>query len=196
VISAMLAIPRHIFVPDELRRYAYIDGPLPIGSGQTISQPYIVAFTLETLGLKGTEKVLEIGTGSGYQTALLARLAKEVWSLERISLLRELAAKRMDRLGLSGNVHMLLKDGYLGIPAIAPFDAIVLSAAPEEIPKPLLEQLSDCGGVFVGPVGPQGCQKLVRITRMFGNFSIDELMDVAFVPLVPGLGEETERSSG
>ena len=185
VLTAMLYVPRELFIPPEYQDYAYEDFPVPIGYGQTISQPYIVGFMLEALGLSGTERVLEIGSGSGYQTALLSKLSREVWSIERIRGLHERAARILVELDVS-NVHLALGDGYLGMPEEAPFDAVIVSAAPPEVPEALLRQLKNDGGILVCPVGPAGCQRLVRITRNGGTFESETLMDVAFVPLVHG----------
>ncbi len=186
VLEAMRSLPRHRFVPERLADCAYDDNPLPIGKGQTISQPYIVAFMLEALKLGGGERVLEIGAGSGYQAALLGRLAGEVWSLERVPELRDRAADALADLGID-NVRVLLADGFDGLPDEAPFDAIIVSATPESMPLALLEQLSPDGGVLVGPEGPPGRQILVRITRAGGFFDREPLLDVAFVPMVEGV---------
>lgn len=186
VLEAMRAVPRHLFVPVEECPYAYCDNPLPIGFGQTISQPYVVGFMLEALNLSGDERVLEIGAGSGYQATLLGLLAKEVWSIERIEPLRERASLLLAELGIE-NVRILLGDGFSGLPDEAPFEAIMVSAAPLEIPAELLDQLSFGGGILVSPEGPPGCQLLVRITRNGRHFKREPLMDVAFVPMLPGI---------
>ncbi len=187
VIDAMRRIPRHLFVPSSYQVEAYEDYPLPIGSSQTISQPFIVAFMAEALMLKGDERVLEIGTGSGYQTAVLSLLAKEVYSIERIAALLDSARTILESLEIS-NVELRLADGFYGWKEKAPFDAIILSAAPFDIPSALLEQLAD-GGRLVGPVGPLGAQSLVRITRRGQHFDSEALLDVAFVPMRSGLSE-------
>ncbi|OQB95162.1 MAG: Protein-L-isoaspartate O-methyltransferase [Spirochaetes bacterium ADurb.Bin110] len=187
VIDAMRRIPRHLFVPSSYQVEAYEDYPLPIGSSQTISQPFIVAFMAEALMLKGDERVLEIGTGSGYQTAVLSLLAKEVYSIERIAVLLDSARTILESLEIS-NVELRLADGFYGWKEKAPFDAIILSAAPFDIPSALLEQLAD-GGRLVGPVGPLGAQSLVRITRRGQHFDSEALLDVAFVPMRSGLSE-------
>ncbi|MCX7027750.1 MAG: protein-L-isoaspartate(D-aspartate) O-methyltransferase [Spirochaetes bacterium] len=186
VLEAMHFLPRDRFVPEELRRFAYEDGPLPIGWGQTISQPFIVAYTLETLHLVGGERVLEIGTGSGYEAALLGMLSGEVWSLERVPGLASRASALLIDRGLE-NVHVILADGFFGLPEKAPFDAIVLSAAPLDLPSALLNQLRPDGGILVGPEGPQGTQSLVYVLRSGPSFERKSLMDVAFVPMLGGV---------
>ncbi len=185
VLAAMRTLPRECFVPKEERAWAYADHPLPIGHGQTISQPYIVAFTLEALGLVGTERILEIGAGSGYEAALLGMLGAEVWSLERIPKLAAEAASRLASLGFS-TVHVIEADGFAGLSAEAPFDAIVLSAAPAEFPGILLGQLAE-GGRLVGPMGRPGEQRLLRIRNSLGAWERESLLDVAFVPMLPGI---------
>lgn len=241
VLAAMREVPRHLFVPQGLQEDAYCDYPLPIGEGQTISQPFIVAAMVEALMLQPTHRVLEIGTGSGYQTAILALLAQEVYSIERISRLAARAASTLASLGFaveeasaentagaahgingicganvgqdtsvdhteaasrrlpggdsnthadfssrSGHIHLLVGDGYLGWPEHAPFDAIIMSAAPPEITRALYEQLAP-GGCLVGPVGRFGSQILLRLVRTPEGPDIEGLMDVAFVPMVRGL---------
>ncbi len=186
VLSAMTALPRHRFVPAEYAAFAYDDRPLPIGHAQTISQSYIVGLMLEALALSGEEKVLEIGAGSGYQAALLGMLARQVWSLERIPALKERASLLIKELGIK-NVAILLGDGFAGLPEEAPFDAIIISAAPSIIPPELLEQLSYEGGLLVSPEGPPGYQNLVRITRNGSRFLRENLLDVSFVPMLPGI---------
>ncbi|MEJ5183906.1 MAG: rRNA adenine N-6-methyltransferase family protein [Rectinemataceae bacterium] len=241
VLAAMRAVPRHVFVPASLQSDAYGDFPLPIGEDQTISQPFIVAAMVEALMLQPNHRVLEIGTGSGYQTAILALLAQEVYSIERISRLAARAACTLASLGFvveeasaestagaahgingrcgangghdtsvdhtaaaarqlpcsndnfqtdfssrSGHIHLLVGDGYLGWPEHAPFDAIIMSAAPPEIPRALFEQLVP-GGRLVGPVGRFGSQILIRLIRTPEGHDIEPLMDVAFVPMVRGV---------
>jgi protein-L-isoaspartate(D-aspartate) O-methyltransferase len=144
VLAAMLKVPRHEFVPRDFMRSAYDDGALPLEMGQTISQPYIVAFMTQALALKGTERVLEIGTGSGYQAAVLAEIVPEVYTIEILPGLRERAGAVLDRLGYR-NIHFRVGDGYVGWPEHAPFDRIILTAAPEEVPQPLMDQLKDGG---------------------------------------------------
>ncbi len=181
VLEAMRSIPRHLFVPPEMVPYSYADSPLPIGHGQTISQPYIVAFMSEALELKPKDKVLEVGTGSGYQAAVLARLAREVYSIEIIEPLAKQAAERLSRLGFS-NVHVRAGDGYRGWPEAAPFDAIIVTAAPDHVPQPLIDQLR-VGGRLVLPVG-RFDQELVRIRRTTEGPRQETLLPVRFVPMV------------
>lgn len=181
VINAMLKVKRHLFVPMSERKYAYEDRPLPIGYGQTISQPFIVAYMTELLDLKGNEKVLEIGTGSGYQAAVLSLIAKEVYSIEIVGKLAEESAERLERLGYR-NVKVKAGDGYFGWPEYAPFDAIILTAAPKEVPKPLIEQLA-VGGRLVAPVG-DFFQELVVITKnQEGEIRSEKSLPVRFVPM-------------
>lgn len=180
VLKAMREVPRHEFVPAPLRKAAHADGPLPIGSGQTISQPYIVAFMTEALELKPGDKVLEIGTGSGYQAAVLARIAPKVFSVEIVCGLERQARARLDRLGF-GSVKTRCADGYNGWPEEAPFDAIILTAAPERLPQPLLDQLAE-GGRLVAPVGGY-FQQLVRVRRKGKALSEEPLIPVTFVPM-------------
>jgi protein-L-isoaspartate(D-aspartate) O-methyltransferase len=180
VLKAMGRIPREDFVPEELHRQAYDDSPLPIGCGQTISQPYIVAVMTELLGLSGTEKVLEVGTGSGYQTAVLAALGREVCSVEIEEEMSRRARERLERLGF-GNVRLRAGDGYYGWPEEAPFGAVLLTAAPHDVPAPLLEQLAE-GARLVAPLGRQE-QDLVVITRFAGGFQTEWVLAVRFVPM-------------
>jgi protein-L-isoaspartate(D-aspartate) O-methyltransferase len=180
VLSAMLKVERHLFVPKELQTSAYMDQPLPIGEGQTISQPYIVALMTELLDLKGEEKVLEIGTGSGYQAAILAELVKEVYTIEIIEALANSAKNRLLEIGYQ-NVMVKAGDGYLGWPEVAPFDAIIITAAPDHIPKPLLEQLRE-GGRMVVPVGTYS-QVLKRIVKRSGRIETSDIVPVVFVPM-------------
>jgi protein-L-isoaspartate(D-aspartate) O-methyltransferase len=187
VLEAMRKVPRHLFVPQSYGAEAYDDYPLPIGFGQTISQPYIVAFMAEALLLKGEERVLEIGTGSGYQTAVLSTLAGNIRSVERIAALLERARATLESLKID-NVELRLGDGFFGWIEKAPFDAIILSAAPFDIPATILRQLAD-GGRLVAPVGPSGAQTLVRVTRRGEHFDTEALLDVAFVPMRPGVSD-------
>jgi protein-L-isoaspartate(D-aspartate) O-methyltransferase len=180
VLAAMRRVPRHLFLPNPNAAAAYWDGPLPIGHGQTISQPYIVAFMTEALGLRGGETVLEIGTGSGYQTAVLAELARAVFSLEIVRALAERADRTLRELGYT-NVHVRAGDGYRGWPEHAPFDAIVLTAAPDHVPQPLLDQLA-VGGRMILPVG-KFFQKLTLIRRTAKGYERATLLPVAFVPM-------------
>ena len=163
VLNAMLKVPRHLFVPPEIVDRAYDDCPLPIGKGQTISQPYIVALMTEALELDEDSKVLEIGTGSGYQAAILAEIAKEVYTVERIPELLERARKTIESLGYT-NIHFKLGDGTMGWEEEAPFDAIIVTAASPDIPEPLVEQLK-IGGRMVIPVGSELTQELLKIRK-------------------------------
>jgi protein-L-isoaspartate(D-aspartate) O-methyltransferase len=183
VVRAMRRVPRHLFVPAELRDQAYDNHPLPIGYGQTISQPYIVALMTQELEVQAGDRVLEIGTGSGYQAAVLAELGVEVYTIEIIGPLAEAAAERLKRLGYGG-VHTRHADGYWGWSEAAPFDAIIVTAAPDHVPQPLLEQLK-VGGVMVIPVGPVGgVQTLWKITRVREEeYQSESLGPVRFVPL-------------
>lgn len=183
VLAAMNCTPRHLFVPADIIEFAYKDSPLPIGFDQTISQPYIVAYMLECLGLIGSETVLEVGTGSGYQTALLAQLASYVISIERHAPLAERAAQTLDRLDIA-NVEIHVGDGSQGLCDMAPFDAIIVSAAAPALPQPLLAQLDDGGGRLVIPVGEHNVQYLVRAQRWGNSWQIDRLAEVRFVPLI------------
>jgi len=183
VIAAMRKVPRHLFVPESNRAFSYGDHPLPIGEGQTISQPYVVAFMTEALDLRPEARVLEIGTGSGYQAAILAELVKEVCTIELIEKLGKRATKTLDILGYR-NIHVKIGDGYKGWPEKAPFDAVIVTCAPEEVPKTLVEQLRD-GGRMIIPVGPAGAvQKLVRGIKKNGRLETREVMHVRFVPMV------------
>lgn len=181
VLAAMREVPRHEFIPPRLAGAAYFDGPLPIGHGQTISQPYIVAYMTEALELKPGEKVLEIGTGSGYQAAVLAAMGVEVFSVEIICGLERSAREKLDRLGF-GSVKTRCSDGYEGWKEEAPFDAIILTAAPDRVPEPLLAQLRE-GGRLIAPVGGRLYQELVLIRRKGREFSSESLLPVAFVPM-------------
>jgi len=181
LLQAMREVPRHLFVPPEYRHMAYSDGPLPIGSGQTISQPYIVALMTQLLCLEGDENVLEVGTGSGYQAAVLGRLAKQVHTIERHAELARRSAALLQRLGLD-NVSVHIGDGSLGLAEYAPFQAILVTAAAPEAPQSLLSQLAD-GGRLVTPVGGRASQFLERWERHGASFDQDVLVPVAFVPL-------------
>ena len=182
VLAAMARVPRHIFVPPQLRGEAYADYPLPIGAGQTISQPYIVARMTEALELDGTEKVLEIGTGSGYQTAILAELSREVCTVERIPELSEEAEERLSALGYT-NVRFFVGDGTLGVPEEAPFDRIIATGSLPRIPDALLAQLAD-PGIIVAPIGGRGFQRLVKLRRVGDSFEEIELGECRFVPII------------
>jgi len=180
VLDAIRKVPRHLFVSEGLRDIAYTDGPLPIGEEQTISQPYIVALMTELLGLKGGEKVLEIGTGSGYQAAVLAEIAKEVYTIEIICSLAEKAEKRLKGMGYK-NITVKCADGYQGWREKAPFDAIIVTAAPEHIPQPLVDQLK-IGGKLVIPVGDL-FQELVVVTKTEKGIKKETNIPVRFVPM-------------
>jgi len=186
VLETMQSVPRHLFVPAQSRHSAYYDGPLSIGQGQTISQPYIVALMTEALELKGYERVLEIGTGSGYQTAILSQLASLVYTVERIPELAHEAQDLLHQLGYQ-NVQIRVADGTLGWPEYAPYDAIIVTAASPDVPEPLTEQLAE-GGRLVAPVGGSWSQSLVRIRRQGGRLRRQELTTVAFVPLIGQYG--------
>ncbi|MHB2154923.1 protein-L-isoaspartate(D-aspartate) O-methyltransferase [Calditrichota bacterium GD2] len=180
VIRAMESVPRHLFVPESEMAYAYLDEPRPIGHGQTISQPYIVAFMTEQLHLKPTDRVLEIGTGSGYQAAVLAEIVDSVYTIEIVSELARIASERLQELGYD-NVQVKQGDGYNGWPEKAPFDAIIVTAAPPNIPPPLLEQLK-IGGVMVLPVG-EYVQELVVVQKSEEGISMRNVLPVRFVPM-------------
>jgi len=182
VLDAMCQVPRHLFIPEDMRGLAYSDGPLPIGHGQTISQPYIVALMTELLELTGQEKVLEIGTGSGYQAAILSRLASQVYTIERHAALARQAERVLAQLGYD-NVIVTVSDGTLGWPEHSPYEAIMVTAAAPDVPQPLLDQLAD-GGRLVTPVGTRWSQSLVKVKRQGGLLMREQLTPVAFVPLV------------
>ena len=195
VLAAMEAVPRHRFVPAQYAEDAYGDHPLPIGYGQTISQPYIVALMTQLLELKGHEKVLEIGAGSGYQAAILSLLAREVYTVERIPQLAEKARERLSELGYR-NVHIRVGDGYEGWPEHAPYHAIIVTCAAEEIPPPLVEQLAD-GGRMVIPLGESGwSQRLVLVRKRGAELEQREIASVVFVPLVRGVAQPPENAGG
>lgn len=182
VLDAMARVPRHEFVPAPLRRYAYTDRPLPIGLGQTISQPYIVAFMTQTARPKPEDRALEIGTGSGYQAAVLAELVREVYTIEILPELAQRAEEVLQRLGYT-SVHVQTGDGYAGWPSQAPFDIILVTAAAERIPQPLLEQLAE-GGRLVMPVGrSEGIQTLTLVTKKGGKLEHRRILSVRFVPM-------------
>jgi len=182
VLAAMQSVPRHLFVPPGLASLAYADRPLPIGEGQTISQPYIVALMSELLQLTGNERVLEIGTGSGYQAAILSRLAARVYTMEIRPNLYRRSTRLLKELGIK-NVFTRQGDGYFGWPEAAPFDAIMITAAVDHIPPPLIQQLKD-GGRLVLPLGnPFSYQHLVRVTRHGDDLEVRQITGVLFVPL-------------
>jgi protein-L-isoaspartate(D-aspartate) O-methyltransferase len=182
VLDAMASVPRHLFVPPEVRGEAYQDRALPIHEGQTISQPFIVALMAQALCLTGSERVLEIGTGSGYAAAVLSRLAGQVYTIERWPALAEAAAHRLYDLGYA-NVEVSIGDGTAGLPAYAPFDGIIVAAAAPWVPRPLREQLGE-GGRLVIPVGGRDEQLLLRLTRSGHEIRTERLSGVRFVPLI------------
>jgi protein-L-isoaspartate(D-aspartate) O-methyltransferase len=183
VLAAMGKVPRHRFVPDDLAPQAYNDHPLPIGSGQTISQPYIVALMTQWAEVKPGDKVLEVGTGSGYQAAVLAELTDQVWSIELKPELAEAAEKRLQALGY-GRIHLRCGDGYQGWPEEAPFDAILVTATAPEVPPALQKQLKE-GGRLVIPVGyPESIQQLLLLRKVNGELRKEKSLPVRFVPLV------------
>lgn len=181
VLAAMGKVPRHEFVPAEFCDQAYHDGPLPIGCGQTISQPFVVAFMTEQLEPRPGDRVLEVGTGSGYQAAVLAELVKEVYTIEIITELAQRAEADLKRLGYT-NVFVRAGDGYLGWPEAAPFDAIIVTCAPEAVPPPLIAQLKD-GGRMIIPVGAMGNQELVLLRKQGERLAIRAVLPVRFVPM-------------
>ena len=185
VLEFMARVPRHEFMPAEQRSRAYEDGPLPIGHGQTISQPYIVAFMTEALDPKPTDRVLEVGTGSGYQAAVLAGLVAEVWSIELVEPLARRAETALQRLGFT-HVKVRCGDGHLGWPEAAPFDAIIVTCAPEEVPRALVDQLKT-GGRMIIPVGSQwGNQELVLLRKTPAGLEKRAVLPVRFVPMLRG----------
>ena len=190
VLRAMDEVPRDQFVGPAFGEAAYADQALPIECGQTISQPYVVAYMTEQLALRPHHRVLEIGTGSGYQAAVLSRLAREVVSIERYRTLADQARVRLAALGYE-NVEVIAGDGFAGCPAKAPFDRIIVTAAAEEVPDALLDQLAD-DGIMVLPLGPHGGpQHIVKLTKsQTGEFSREQLIAVRFVPLLPGQAKE------
>lgn len=193
VLRAFERTPRHAFVPTGLRHRAYEDAPLPIGNGQTISQPWVHARYLELLHLTGNERVLEIGTGSGYQTVLLAHLVSQVFSIERIPALFQQARDAIQRSGVR-NVSLLLGDGTVGWREYAPYDAILVGAGAPGLPQPLIDQLAE-GGRLIVPVGDKEEQKLVVARRIGGNIETHEIAPVRFVPLVGSHGWSTGNES-
>jgi protein-L-isoaspartate(D-aspartate) O-methyltransferase len=181
VLAVMGKVPRHEFVPEQVRSRAYEDRALPIGLGQTISQPYVVAFMTEQLDLQRTNRVLEIGTGSGYQAAVLAELAGEVYTIEIIDTLAKRAGADLKRLGYT-NVHVRAGDGYQGWAEAGPFDAIMVTCAPQKVPQPLIDQLKE-GGRLIIPVGPSWDQDLVLLRKQGGKLEQRAVLPVAFVPM-------------
>lgn len=189
VLRAMDEVPREHFVSAELADNAYADQALPIACGQTISQPYVVAFMTEHLDVEPQHHVLEVGTGTGYQAAILSRLARDVVSIERYRTLADGARERLKTLGY-GNVTIIAGDGLAGAPAEAPFDRIMVTAAAEEVPETLLAQLAE-GGKIVLPLGPRnGTQHIVKLTKTAGGLARQSLIAVRFVPLLPGQARE------
>ena len=188
LLEAMKSVPRHCFVPEQNRQSAYRDGPLPIGHGQTISQPYIVAIMSELLDAKPAERVLEVGTGSGYQAAVLAAMGIDVYSIEIVAPLGEKAARTLKALGYD-NVNTRIGDGYQGWPDRAPFHGIIVTAAPSRIPRPLKEQLAENGRMVI-PVGPvNGIQQLLLLRKVNGKIIQEKIFDVRFVPMVDEKGK-------
>jgi protein-L-isoaspartate(D-aspartate) O-methyltransferase len=188
VLAAMAKVPREEFVPADSRAASYEDGPLPIGYGQTISQPYIVAFMTEQLRLSPTDRVLEIGTGSGYQAAILAELAGEVYTIEIVGPLAQSAEAALQRLGYK-NVHVKVGDGYKGWPEYAPFDAIIVTCAPDKVPQSLTDQLKE-GGRMIIPVGDRFAQELYLLEKKNGQLKESVTLPVRFVPMA---GEGTKQ---
>ncbi|MBW3564626.1 MAG: protein-L-isoaspartate(D-aspartate) O-methyltransferase [Acidobacteria bacterium] len=186
VLEAMLKIPRHEFVPESMVQKAYGGSALPIGHGQTISQPYIVGRMIELLNLDGSEKVLEIGTGTGYQAAVLSQVAARVFSIEKINALALTAVEVIGNLGIQ-NVSIKTFDGTYGWSDQAPFDRIIVAAAAPEVPKPLVGQLSRAGCLLI-PIGPHGSQRLARVTRTGTTIQIEDVETAEFVPLVGRFG--------
>lgn len=180
-LKAMAKVPREEFVPEQWQAYSYTDNPLPIGQGQTISQPYMVAFMTQAAALKPHSRVLEIGTGSGYQAAILGEIVAEVYTIEIVEPLGKDAANRLKAMGY-GNIEVKIGDGYDGWPDAAPFDAIIVTAGAESIPQPLVDQLAE-GGRMIIPVGPHGgVRRLLRLTRKGKRIKRESLMAVRFVP--------------
>lgn len=186
VLSAMRKIPRHEFMPEAIRGMAYTDNALPLGEGQTISQPYMVALMSELLGLKGTERILEIGTGSGYQAAVLAELCEKVYTVERIKMLADKARATLDRLGYK-SVAIKVFDGTYGWKEMSPFDAIMVTAGAPDVPAPLIEQLA-IGGRMVIPVGDRYGQTLVKVVRTAEGLVTEKSIPCVFVPLIGNHG--------
>jgi protein-L-isoaspartate(D-aspartate) O-methyltransferase len=189
VLRALDEVPREHFLEAGMAGCAYADQALPIACGQTISQPYVVAYMTEQLALKPNNRVLEVGTGSGYQAAVLSRLARQVVSIERYRTLAELARSRLKNLGYD-NVEVIVGDGLAGVPARAPYDRIIVTAAAELVPPPLVEELAP-GGIMVLPLGPHsGTQRLVKFTKSEQGLRREDLIGVRFVPLLPGSARE------
>jgi len=187
VLEAMVKVPRHLFVPEPYTKNAYEDTPLPIGLDQTISQPYIVAFMTEALMLKATDKVLEIGTGSGYQAAILAEICDSVYTIDIFKQLADRAEQTLNKL-LYKNIRVKHGDGFQGWPEYAPFDAIIVTCAPSDIPRPLKEQLAE-GGRMIIPVGDSGIQQLILLVRKNGRIMQESVLPVRFVPMIDEKGK-------
>jgi protein-L-isoaspartate(D-aspartate) O-methyltransferase len=192
ILAAMRQIPRHVFIPPPFDQSAYDDNPLPIGNGQTISQPYIVALMTDLLDPEPGDRVLELGTGSGYQTTILATMAKHVVTIERIPAVADLARSNLSRMGIK-NVELIVGDGTTGYPARAPYNAILITAATPQIPESLVNQLAE-GGRLVAPVGSRDLQELVRICRTGNGIIESRHGSVRFVPLIGKQGWEGEDS--
>jgi protein-L-isoaspartate(D-aspartate) O-methyltransferase len=186
VLSAMKEIPRHLFVPSPYDKSAYEDCPLPIGNGQTISQPFIVALMTELLALKPGDSVLEIGTGCGYQAAILSAIVRQVTSIERIPQVAELARANLTTVGIK-NVDVIVGDGTRGYPQKAPYEGIIITAATPTVPKPLIEQLAE-GGRLVAPVGGRDIQELIRLIKKGTSITEEHHGGVRFVPLIGECG--------
>jgi protein-L-isoaspartate(D-aspartate) O-methyltransferase len=195
VLRAIAETPRHLFIPAEIQPNAYEDGPLPIGFDQTISQPYMVGLMTEKLCLTGSERVLEVGTGSGYQAAILSKLAAHVVSIEHYPLLSASARQVLARLGLLERIVLAVGDGSLGFPEMAPFDRIIVTAGSPRIPRSLLGQLAE-GGILILPLGERERQVLIRVTKQGGAFQTVELVDCTFVPLVGEEGWQKADTAG
>lgn len=194
VLAVMNTVPRNVFVPEALRSQAYKDNALPIAAGQTISQPFIVARMTELLELKGTERVLEVGAGSGYQSAVLAMLVRKVYAIERIEVLARDVLQKLRSIGIN-NVSLRTEDGTNGWPVYAPFDAILVAAGGPEVPKPLMDQL-EIGGRLIVPVGgDKKEQELIRVTRTAAGFQEENCGPCAFVPLIGKFGWKDETKS-
>ena len=191
VLAAMAKVPREEFVASESRTASYEDRPLPIGYGQTISQPYMVAFMTEQLRLKPSDRVLEVGTGSGYQAAILAELVSEIYSIEIVEPLAKNAETTLQRLGYK-NVHLKIGDGYKGWPETAPFDAIIVTCAPDKVPQPLVDQLKD-GGRMIIPVGNRFAQELYLLEKKNSQLKQSVTLPVRFVPMASEAEKKSEK---
>lgn len=184
VMAAMAAVPRHEFVPEGMQRFAYDNGPLPIGHGQTISQPYIVALMTQMLEVNGNSRVLEVGTGSGYQTAVLSQIVEQVYSIEIVEALAEISRERLQRMGYK-NIEARCSDGYLGWPEHAPYDGIIVTAAADDIPQLLIDQLKPEGRLVIPARGGMMGQELLLVEKgADGEVAIESVLPVAFVPMV------------